>query len=217
VYGQAAYRCIMTVAQRERAALVDTFRSVGPDAPTLCEGWATRDLAAHLVVRERRPDATLGIAIPPLAGYTASVQQRVAESTDWDDLVDMVASGPPIFSPFKLLDPVVNPGEMFVHHEDVRRAGPGWVPRPLDSQTVSALERPLRMIGRLTLAKSPVRVALRTPEGKVLVTAGSGPPVVVTGDVGELLLFAFGRDAVVLDFEGDDDAVAKLKATKRST
>lgn len=50
----------MTAAQRERSALVETFHQVGPDAPTLCERWTTRDLAAHLVVRERRLDATLG-------------------------------------------------------------------------------------------------------------------------------------------------------------
>ena len=39
----------MTAAQRERRALVETMRTVGPDAPTLCGDWTTRDLAAHLV------------------------------------------------------------------------------------------------------------------------------------------------------------------------
>ena len=62
----------MSVAQRERAALVATMRSVGPDAPTLCEGWTTRDLAAHLVIREYRVDAAPGILIPLFAGHTAS-------------------------------------------------------------------------------------------------------------------------------------------------
>ena len=76
----------MTAAQRERAALVQTLRAVGPDAPTLCEGWTTRDLAAHLVVRERRLDATLGIMVPFLAGYTEKVQDKVARSKSWDDL-----------------------------------------------------------------------------------------------------------------------------------
>lgn len=33
----------------------------GPDAPTLGAGWKTRDLAAHLVVRESRPDAAAGV------------------------------------------------------------------------------------------------------------------------------------------------------------
>jgi uncharacterized protein (TIGR03085 family) len=205
----------MTAARRERAALVDTLRSSGPDAATLCDGWTTRDLAAHLVARERRLDAAPGIAIPALAGYTEKVQNRIATSTDWNDLVDMIASGPPIYSPFILLDPFVNVAEMFIHHEDVRRAGPGWQPRELDGQTVSALMRPVGMAGRMTLAKSPARVTLRTPEGKVVAAGGHGRPVVITGDIPELLLFAFGRDPVRVDFDGDDDAVAGVRAAKR--
>ena len=44
-----------THAKRERLLLADLLETAGPDAPTLCEGWTTRDLAAHVVVRERRP------------------------------------------------------------------------------------------------------------------------------------------------------------------
>jgi uncharacterized protein (TIGR03085 family) len=200
----------MTAAQQERAALVETMRTVGPDAPTLCEGWTTRDLAAHLVVRERRLDAAPGIAIPALASYTAKVQSEVAKSTDWDELLEKVASGPPAFSPFKLLDPLVNLDEMFIHHEDVRRAQPGWTPRNLDSRTVKALTRPLPIMARLTMAKVPARVALRTPEGKTLVAVGRGPAVSVTGAPEELLLFAVGREARV-SFDGDDDAVRAVR------
>ena len=108
------------------------MRGVGPDAPTLCEGWKTRDLAAHLVIREYRPDAAPGILIPFFASHTAKVQNKVAEQTDWDELVDKVASGPPVYSPLKLLDPVANVAEMFIHHEDVRRAQSGWKPRVLE-------------------------------------------------------------------------------------
>src|SRR5882762_622635 len=36
----------------ERRELCDLFLELGPDAPTLCEGWTTLDLAAHLVLRE---------------------------------------------------------------------------------------------------------------------------------------------------------------------
>ena len=73
----------MTAAQRERHALVDTMRAVGPDAPTLCGAWTTRDLAAHLVVREGRPDTTPGIMIPFLAGYTERVRRQAA-ADDWE-------------------------------------------------------------------------------------------------------------------------------------
>ncbi len=205
----------MTAAQRERAALVETMRTVGPDAPTLCGDWKTRDLAAHLVVRERRLDATPGITIPALAGYTANVQRQVAESTDWDELLDKVASGPPLYSPFKLLDPVANMGEMFIHHEDVRRAQTDWEPRQLDDGTVRALGRGLPIMARLTLAKAPARVSLRTPVGKTLATVGRGPEVTVTGEPQELLLFISGRDAVRLEFDADEALVDAVRASRR--
>ena len=112
----------MSAVQRERDALVEILRAVGPDAPTLCDGWTTRDLLAHLLVRERRPDAVPGLVFGPLASYTAGVQKRLVASTTWEDMVELFASGPPLFSVFKVLDPVASIHEMFVHHEDVRRA-----------------------------------------------------------------------------------------------
>ncbi len=200
----------MSVAQRERAALVDTMRGVGPEAPTLCEGWLTRDLAAHLVIREYRPDAAPGILIPFLSAHTARVQGEVAERTGWEELLDKVASGPPVYSPFKLLDPVANVAEMFIHHEDVRRAQPGWEPRVLEQKLVAMLRRTLPLMARLTLAKVPGRVALRTPEGKTVLTTGSGPAVTVTGLPEELLLFAVGRKARV-EFDGEESAVQAVR------
>ena len=205
----------MTAAQRERAALVETMRSVGPDAPTLCGDWKTHDLAAHLVVRERRLDATAGVAVPFLAGYTAKVQRQVTESTDWDDLLDKVASGPPLYSPFKILDPVANLGEMFIHHEDVRRAQSAWEPRKLDDALVKGLGRGLPIMARLTLAKSPARVSLRTPDGKTVASVGRGPELVVTGELPELLLFLSGRDEVRLEFDGDQELVDAVRAARR--
>jgi uncharacterized protein (TIGR03085 family) len=205
----------MTAAQRERAALVETMRVVGPEAPTLCGDWTTRDLAAHLVVREGRLDTTPGIAIPFLAGYTEKVRRQTAESTDWEVLLDKVGSGPPLYSPFKIFDPVANMGEMFIHHEDVRRAQAGWEPRPLDDATVRALGRGLPIMARLTLAKAPARVTVRTPQGKDLVTVGRGPELTISGEPQELLLFISGRDAVRLTFDGDAALVDGVRASRR--
>jgi uncharacterized protein (TIGR03085 family) len=205
----------MTAAQRERAALVETLRTVGPEAPTLCGDWTTRDLAAHLVVREGRLDTTPGIAVSFLAGYTEKVRRQVAESTDWEVLLDKVASGPPLYSPFKIFDPVANMGEMFIHHEDVRRAKAGWGPRPLDDATVRALGRGLPIMARLTLAKAPARVTVRTPQGKNLVTVGRGPELTITGEPQEVLLFISGRDAVRLEFDGDAALVDAVRASRR--
>src|SRR6478609_4273428 len=197
----------MTPAQRERASLVETMRSIGPDAPTLCEGWTTRDLAAHLVVREGRLDATPGIMIPFLAGYTDKVQRQVAASTDWDELLDKIAFGPPTLSPFKILDPVANMDEMFIHHEDVRRAQGGWEPRALDAATVTALRRPLAIMARLTMGKVPARVTLQTPDGATVAVVGHGLPLTVTGEPGELTLFVAGRDEAQLAAGSDVLAV----------
>ncbi|CQD16780.1 hypothetical protein BN1232_03642 [Mycobacterium lentiflavum] len=186
------------------------MRSVGPDAPTLCDGWTTRDLAAHLVIREYRADAAPGILIPRFAAHTAKVQNEVAERTEWDALLSKVASGPPVYSPLKLLDPVANVGEMFIHHEDVRRAQPNWAPRVLEPKLAKSLRRTLPLMARMTLAKVPGRVALRTPEGKTVLIAGSGPAVTVTGTAEELLLFSVGREARV-EFDGDASAVQTVR------
>jgi uncharacterized protein (TIGR03085 family) len=209
----------MSIVQRERAALVEIMRAVGPDAPTLCEGWTARDLTAHLVVRERRPDALPGLLFGPLASYTARVQNQLTTSTKWENLVDLFASGPPVLSPFKILDPVASIHEMFVHHEDLRRAQAGWQPRELDASTTAAVRRRIPIISRVGLSKSmaalPARLMLRTPDGQTVVAVGNGSPVTVTGQPQELLLFAFGRNAVRVDFNGDDDVVAAVRAANR--
>jgi len=194
---------------------VATLREAGPQAPTLCEGWNTTDLAAHLVMRERRLDATLGIAVPFLAGYTAAVQGKIARSTSWETLIDLVAAGPPVYSPFKLLDPVVNLGEMFIHHEDVRRAVEGWQPRVLDQGINAQLRRQLALMGRIMLSRLPADVVLQTPAGDRVARAGRGEKVTITGDPQELLLFVVGRDAVRVEFDGDAQAVAAVRAAPR--
>jgi uncharacterized protein (TIGR03085 family) len=201
----------MSVAQSERAGLVTTMRGVGPDHPTLCGEWTTRDLAAHLVVRERRLDAAPGILIPRLAGYTERVQDQVAAANDWNVLLDQVASGPPLLSPFKLLDALINVGEMFIHHEDVRRAATGWEPRVLDDATTTAVARQVPLMARMAMAGTPARVALLTPDGRTLATVGRGPVVTVTGEPAELLLFVSGRNEVRVTLSGDDDAVRAVR------
>ena len=103
-------------AQRERSALSDLFDDVGPDAPTLSGEWTTRDLAAHLVIREGRPDAAPGILLPFLSGYTDRVQTKAADA-EWSDLVDQIRQGPPKWSPmrFEAVDRAMNTIEYFVN------------------------------------------------------------------------------------------------------
>ena len=95
----------------------------------------------------------------------------------------------------------------------------GWAPRQLDARTVAAVKRRVAVISRAGMSKSmaavPARLTMRTPDGQTVVTVGSGSPVTVTGEPLELLLFAFGRDAVRVDFAGDDDVFAAVRAAKR--
>jgi uncharacterized protein (TIGR03085 family) len=206
----------MSVATDERAALCDLLDELGPDQPTLCTGWQTRDMAAHLVVREHRPDAAPGILVSALAGYTKRVQDAYARRP-WRELVDMVRGGPPAWWPTRIpaVDKLVNSVELFVHHEDVRRGQEGWTPREPDARRDAVLWAGLKRAGKLTLRKSPVGLILRRPDGEsVAIKRGPGA-VTVTGEPGELLLFAFGRDAVRVEFDGDQHAVAAVRGLDR--
>ncbi|MEW1656356.1 MULTISPECIES: TIGR03085 family metal-binding protein [unclassified Streptomyces] len=203
-----------THAKRERLLLADLLESAGPEAPTLCEGWTTRDLAAHVVVRERRTDASAGIVLKPLAARLERVQAEFA-AKPYEELIQLIRSGPPKMSPFALkqVDEASNTVEFYVHAEDVRRAQPDWTPRELDAVFADALwvrlERAARVLGR----KAPVGVVLRRPDGQTVVAHRGAPVVTVTGEPGELTLFACGRqDVAKVELDGDEDAVAKLRA-----
>ncbi|WP_280398926.1 TIGR03085 family metal-binding protein [Nocardia carnea] len=206
----------MNMAQRERRALVETMNETGPDAPTLCGEWTVRDLAAHLVVRERRPDAAPGIMLRPFAGYLQRRQDKAA-GKPFEDLLELVRTGPPWWSPLRPVDAIANLSEMFVHHEDVRRARPGWEPRELPAEDQQRLWSVLRRMGKMAYRKSPVPVELSTPAGeRVRVVDGTGPVVTLTGTPAELLLHAFGRDQVRIDTAGEPEAVRQVLELDRS-
>ncbi|HEX4722209.1 MAG TPA: TIGR03085 family metal-binding protein [Pseudonocardiaceae bacterium] len=207
----------MGVAADERRALCDLFDEVGPDAPTLCGGWQSRDLAAHLALRDRRPDAAPGILLKPFARYTNRVQDQFA-AKPWGELVGLVRTGPPGWSPFAIpaLGEIVNGPEYYVHHEDLRRGRPGWEPRPpspaRDATTWAAVGR----VGRMAFRRSPVGVVLRRQDGAEA-TAKRGPTTVtVIGAPGELLLYAFGRTEVQIAYEGDQHAIGVVQGLDRS-
>lgn len=187
----------MIPARRERSALCDLFVELGPDAATLCGDWTTRDLAAHLIVRERRPDAAIGILIAKASGHTEKVQSQVA-ATEWTELVDTVRSGPPFWSPTKLaaIDALANTVEFFVHHEDVRRAQPDWEPRELDTDLSDALHTTLAKMAKRLVKPSTVGIVFEADDERDSIVAKDlEPSVTVRGEVGELVLFAFGRQA----------------------
>ncbi|MCX5045888.1 TIGR03085 family metal-binding protein [Aldersonia sp. NBC_00410] len=205
----------MSLARSERIALVATMTEVGPDAPTLCDGWTARDLAAHLITRERRPDTGPGILIPAFAGYTDKVRRKAAEQP-WTELLELVRSGPPIWSPLRPLDSAVNTTEMFVHHEDVRRGAPDWEPRALDPADEAKLWSALRRMAKMAYRKASVTLVLESLTGDRVVAHKAGDrEVVLTGAASELLLHAFGRDAVRVETTGDPADVDAVLALER--
>lgn len=210
----------MGYSQQERIALCALLDETGPDAPTLCAGWTTGDLAAHLVVREHRPDAAAGVLGGPLAGHTARVQGRLRGRAPFADLVAMLRSGPPRFSPFGLpgMDERLNGVEYFVHHEDIRRAVPGWVPREIPAGHADALWRQLRASRRL-LRRLPVGIELArddTSNGSLRLTAKNATPAVtVIGPPAELTMWAFGRtSAASVRLDGTEPALARLSGSR---
>jgi uncharacterized protein (TIGR03085 family) len=206
-----------TPARRERESLSDLFAEIGPDAPTLCGDWTTRDLAAHLVMRERRPDGAAGIAIGKLASYGEKVQNSIA-ATEWTELVSKVRSGPPRWSPTSIsaIDALANTVEFYVHHEDVRRAGDEWTARELDDDLNAALVKVVSRMARPLTRSSKVGVVLEPTDGGSVPTtpiiANKGvPSVTVRGPIGELVLFVYGRQAKAdVELLGNDDDVAAV-------
>lgn len=207
----------------ERLEMAGLMAEVGPGAPTLCGDWTVRDLAAHLLLRERRPDAAPGILLKKLAGRTERVQRSIATG-DFPKLLDELRH-PPWWSPVSnpLFNEVANLIEMFVHHEDVRRAEPGWQPRDLSHGMQAALWKQVPTRAWLALRRFPVPVRLKAP-GFGAVPGGRGgrgalqrgeSAVTATGSPGELVVFLTGRQAhsqVALD--GPPDVVARLRRAR---
>ncbi|MEV6615230.1 TIGR03085 family metal-binding protein [Streptomyces sp. NPDC051051] len=206
-----------TFAKRERLLLAELLETVGPEAPTLCEGWRTRDLAAHVVVRERRPDAAGGIIVKQLASRLDRTMEEFA-AKPYEELIQLIRTGPPRFSPFRIkqLDEASNTVEFYIHGEDVRRAQPDWTPRELDpvfqDALWSRLERTARLMGRGT----PTGLVLRRPDGRTAVANRGTPVVTATGEPSELLLFLYGRQsAAKVDLVGDEAAITALHSGKQ--
>ncbi len=226
-------------AASERAELCQLLTEVGEHAPTLCEGWEAVDLAAHLLVRESRPDALIGLAIPPLRGYTTKLERSTLEKMPFAEIVGRLRSGPSLRTPLGL--PVIrdrgNLHEFFLHHEDVRRAQPGWLVRELSAQETAELWRLVRLMAPMLLRgvpKTRVTLATATPGASGTATPGASGTVIpgasgtvqrfvgradaphqvtVTGPPGELLLYLSGRQPVAeVKISGPPAGQAQLAA-----
>jgi uncharacterized protein (TIGR03085 family) len=187
---------------RERRELADLLAEIGPGAPTLCEGWDTAHLAAHIVVRERRPDALVGLGAEAagkggrLAAWTHQLEDRLRESTPYPEVVDRLRAGAPVWSPMSWpgLAAKLNTTEFAIHHEDVRRAQPGWAPRSLDRSVQDELWSTLELVGRRSAGRRGLVLRRTDVPGEEKLFGDGGRTV--EGEPMELLLWGAGRRGV---------------------
>ncbi len=205
------------MSRSERAALCNAALEAGERAPTLCGAWTVKDLVIHLLLRERDPLAAPGIVVPRLERLTQRSARRLAES-DFVTLVERVRNGPPPWSPMVLpqVDKVVNTLEYFVHHEDIRRATPGWAPRELTDRERRTVFKAVSVAGKGLVRPVGVPVEIAWRDGartRSAVLRKGDDPVVVSGDPAELTMFLFGRaQHTGLTFDGPPAAVEVLTA-----
>lgn len=204
---------VASLARAERAALLALLDDVGPHAPTLCPGWTTHDLVAHLVVRERQPLSVPGQVLPALHGLSERLEAR-ARPQAWESLLASLRSGPPAWSPLgspvATLYDLTNLHEFFVHLEDVRRATDP-TPRVLDRALEDALWARTRVLAPLFVRRAGVGVELVTAGRQTLTARRGASRVVVRGRPGELFLWLWGRgSAAEVTVEGEGLAGVRI-------
>ena len=224
----------MTTAlvHRERTELVELMRSTGPDQETLCAGWNVRDLAAHIVVRERRPDAALGIVLPIAARYTERVMAEFG-ALPFEFLLAKLGDGPGKFSPLshESVAVRVNTLELLVHHEDVRRALPYWTSREFSPSDIETAWGLFRTSAALMWRRAHVPVTLMpfTDSGQELQpvvaskrhstwksNVANTDHIIISGHPIELILASFGRTAVDIRIDGSKNAQQLFENINRS-
>ena len=195
-----------SIAKQERHAICHTLRKVGPSAPTLCQGWNSKDLLIHLIIRENRPDASVGIFLPIFNSYTKSVSEKY-EQKSFDELISIFENGPKIPSPFAIpgVDDLVNSFEYLVHHEDLLRAQSDFQPRIFSDEDKNVLWQRFTKGAIFFMRKAKVGVVAKSDQGVHTIKTGKNV-VTISGDVIDLILFAFGRKSnTKIEFEGDLD------------
>lgn len=203
------------MSKTERADLCDLALQVGEAEPTLCGDWTVKDLVVHLLVRERSP-AAAGIVLSPLAKLTDFESRRFARH-DFAVLVEKLRRGPPRYSPYAVprVDKLFNTLEYYVHHEDIRRAQPGWEPRTLTDYQQKLLWKMISVGGKGLVRGAAAGVTIENSVTTSRVVLKDAPiSVTVSGLPGEIVLFLYGRKPQArVELSGPDEAVAALRGS----
>jgi uncharacterized protein (TIGR03085 family) len=200
------------VEKTEREALCDLLLELGPDAPTMCAGWTTSDIAIHLIICEARPQAWLAIPmgnrLPLLNRYFNRVVSKERDR-GWEGLVARVRKGP-AYGPtkYQAVRGRMMGRELVIHHEDVRRAN-GMGPRTdIPEVQAFAWAKLPSFAKRMLVVADPYGFELIHPDGRHRTMKPGAPVVQLTGEPLEQLLYAFGRTTVAqVKILGDADAL----------
>lgn len=198
-----AKRGVWRMVHAERAALTDDLALLDAgqwDAPSLCEGWTVRDVAAHLVdtARTTRIGFVAGLVRARFdfdrQNARGVERERGASPQETLERLRRVASRtttPPAPLDTRLVEEVV-------HGEDIRRAV-GLVRSYPQEAVVRALRLQARTPASFGGAKELVaRVRLTATDADLSI--GEGPDV--TGPVLSLLLAVSGRRAALAELDG---------------
>jgi uncharacterized protein (TIGR03085 family) len=201
----------------ERAQLADLLDELGPDAPTLLEPWTTRDIAAHLILRDHDALAAPGLVLPGAWSRLAQRRQRDLAQRDFSELTAILRSGiPPGFFRIGWIRRLPSLNEFFVHHEDVRRAngrGPRTHEPAMDDALWHNVTRSARFLAR-RLPGAGLEVH-RSGTGHTVRARRGEPTARITADPGELLLYLFGRrNNTRVDISGTDAAMEAVDRTR---
>jgi uncharacterized protein (TIGR03085 family) len=213
--GEVRMGSVVDAALAGHRAMADTLVQVGPEAPTILEGWTTTDLAAHLASLEGLGGFPLFLGRQlitrtyprPTAGSrkVAARQLEKAKRRGWDWMVDHVRS--PHRLPMRAGGAPVALFEIYTHHQDVLRADPALAEQPAPDELVTCLPWILAFHAKRL---DGVELVARTDDGER--RAGAGAPVVVSGDVGEVVLWLAGRDDhCSVELEAAPDVVDRVQ------
>lgn len=231
----------MEPVHRRRALLCDLVEDLTDEqwaAETMCQGWDTGDVVAHLLVREREPWASAGLLVPPLAWLHES-RMASRKQSGREAMQQRLREGPPTLATLGIVGRI-QVGEDYIHTEDIRRGGAADVPgrsradlKPDDGTGDAATDEILwEAVGRFSLQtlggiEADGTIALTDGQrsrayalgGRLARRAHEADPdrtVTVAGPMGELLLFTTGRHGARVEITGPDDLIEALRTSRQS-
>jgi len=198
----------------ERSDLIQLLETLSPaefEAPSLCEGWAVRDVAAHAISYDRI-SPLLYVPMFLVSGFSIDRTNRLLvwwwRRRDTAAIVQALRRSPTPRGMMRLLGPRIALLDIFVHQQDIRR--PIGRPRQIPPDRLAAVGELLRHhrigAGGVKRAKG-----LRFEAEDIDWTAGDGPAV--RGPAEALLMALAGRPTALDELTGE----GKEELTNRLT